>query len=212
LNSTGDYAAQYYFDYPAELPLARVIMISPNLNIGGTDYEYTQGREPYRWLTAAIDSARGVGIPWVVVGMHKNCITTGAKPCEIGEDLLNLLVDKKVDLVVQGHDHNYQRSKQVALGPGCRALEADVYDGDCVAGDGSDGRYTKGAGTVIVISGAFGQPLYPVKPGDPEADYFAVIDATSHGFTRFMVTGERIEAEFAPSTGDFTDAFTIAGD
>lgn len=212
LNATGDYPAQYYFDYPADLPLARVIMISPNLNVGGTDYEYTPGSEPYRWLMEAIYSARGADIPWVVVGMHKNCITTGAKPCEIGAALLNLLVEKRVDLVLQGHDHNYQRSKQLALGQGCGALAVNAFNAACVAGDGSDGQYTKGSGTVIVISGAFGQPLYPVKPGDPEADYFAVIDATSHGFTKFSVSGDRLEAEFVPSTGDFIDKFTIAND
>jgi len=212
LNSTGDYGAQYYFDYPAELPLARVIMIAPNLNVDGTDYEYTAGSEPSRWLTEAIESARGADIPWVVVGMHKNCMTTGAKGCEIGEDLLNLLVEEKVDVVLQGHDHNYQRSKQLALGPSCDVLEEDSFNSGCVAGGGANGSYTRGEGTVVVISGAFGMSLYPVKPGDPEADYFAVIDANSHGFTKFSVTGDRIEAEFVPSTGDFTDGFTIASD
>jgi hypothetical protein len=31
LNSTGTYAAQYYFDYPPQAPLIRVIMIAPDL-------------------------------------------------------------------------------------------------------------------------------------------------------------------------------------
>jgi hypothetical protein len=212
LNSTGVYAAEYYFDYPAQNPLLRAIMIAPNVNVGGVSYEYSQGNTHYSWLSTAIDEARTARIPWVVVGMHKNCITTGAKACEIGEDLLNLLVEEKVDLVLQGHDHNYQRSKQLSLGEGCRALQADSFNAACVVNDGDNAQYTRGSGTAIVISGNFGMPLYPVKPGDPEADYLAVIDATSHGFTKFSVTGDRIEAEFVPSTGDFTDTFTIASD
>ena len=212
LSSTGAYAAQYYFDYPASSPLVRVIMIAPDLNVGGVEYKYAAGGEHYRWLSQTIDEARALGVPWVVVGMHKNCITTGAKECEIGVDLLNLLVSKEVDLILQAHDHNYQRSKQLGHGRGCAALEADAYDATCVVDHGLDARYAKGAGTVIVVSGTFGMPLYPVKPGDPEADYFAVIDATSHGFTRFTVTGDRIDAAFVPITGDLTDAFTIASE
>jgi hypothetical protein len=210
LGSTGTYAAQYYFDYPADLPLLRTIMIAPSLTVGGISYEYAPGNQPYSWLSGAIDSARAEGIPWVVVGMHMNCLSTGQKSCEIGEELLNLLVAKKVDLVLQGHDHNYQRSRQLAHAAGCPSVKADEYNPACIGGEGAGGVYGKGGGTIIVISGTFGMSLYPVKPGDAEAGYFAAIDATANGFTTFRVTGERLEAAFMASDGDFSDRFSIS--
>jgi len=210
LGSTGTYAAQYYFDYPATKPLLRVIMIAPDLKVGGVEYDYAEGTSEAAWLNSAINDARSGNIPWVVVGMHKNCITMGNKECEIGEELLNLLVEKRVDLVLQGHDHNYQRSKQLALSAGgCPAITADSYESRCVADDGSDQRYAKGAGTVIVISGSFGRCCYPVDSDDTEAGYFAVSNGDSTGFTRYEVAADHIDAQFVHSTGDFADRFVI---
>ena len=114
---TGVYGQQYYFDYPADPPLARFIMISPNLAFpGGSTDRYDKGSVQAQWLSDAIDSARAAGIRWIVVGMHEVCLTAGEMSCQIGTDLVNLLVAKKVDLVLQGHEHGYERSKQLAVG------------------------------------------------------------------------------------------------
>jgi hypothetical protein len=212
LNSTGTYAAQYYFDYPAQSPLIRVIMIAPDLLIENVDYVYAAGDAHYNWLAAAIDGARNAGIPWVAVGMHKVCITTGVKVCEIGKDLMNLLVSKRVDLVLQGHDHNYQRSNQLAHGPGCPSVPAGSFDPDCVQDNGIDGQYPKGAGTVFIITGSFGQCCYAVSAGDSEAPYFAAFSSASSGLTQFSVGPARIDARFLNTTGAFTDSFSIASD
>jgi hypothetical protein len=144
LGSTGLYGAQYYFDYPASSPLMRVIMISPDLLIENYNYTYSVGSPEYKWLISAIGGARNAGTPWIAVGMHKVCISTGVKPCEIGTDLMSLLVSKHVDLVLQGHDHNYQRGKQLALnGATCPSVPAGTFDADCVVDDGSDNSYAK---------------------------------------------------------------------
>jgi hypothetical protein len=211
VGSTGIYAAEYYFDYPATSPLVRVIMIPPDMTVEGVTYQYTAGNPRYNWLASTIDAARIAGIHWVVVGMHKVCITTGNKSCEIGTDLLNLLVEKRVDVVLQAHDHNYQRSKQLAHSATCPAISAGSYNPDCVADDGSDAVYGKGAGTAIVITGVFGMCCTSVSASDGEAGYFAVTSSASDGFTKFTVDGDQLQAQFVPSTGTFTDSFTIAG-
>ena len=210
LGSTGLYGAQYYFDYPASSPLMRVIMISPDLLIENYNYTYSVGSPEYKWLISAIGGARNAGTPWIAVGMHKVCISTGVKPCEIGTDLMNLLVSKHVDLVLQGHDHNYQRGKQLALnGATCPSVPAGSFDADCVVDDGSDNSYAKGAGTVFLISGSFGLCCYSVDPTDVEAGYFARVGATSKGFTKYTVGPGHITAQFVKSTGDLTDSFSI---
>src|SRR2546427_1217761 len=210
LGATGLYGAQYYFDYPASSPLMRVIMISPDLLIENYNYTYSVGSPEYKWLISAIGGARNAGTPWIAVGMHKVCISTGVKPCEIGTDLMNLLVSKHVDLVLQGHDHNYQRGKQLALnGATCPSVPAGTFDADCVVDDGSDNSYAKGAGTVFLISGSFGLCCYSVDPTDVEAGDFARVGATSKGFTKYTVGPGHITAQFVKSTGDLTDSISI---
>lgn len=214
VNSQGYYPVQYYFDYPANNPLMRTIMISPNLKVGGTTYEYRNGTTGTAWLTNAIDQARAAGIPWVTVGMHKNCLSAGAKSCEISDDLINILVSKKVDIVLQGHEHNYQRTHQFAInGTTCTALSSTAYDPDCVVQRADPNTYIKGAGPFIVIDGIVGRSgtNYQINTSDPSYPYMvkAVADADSRGFVRWTVTKDRVDALFMNSGGTLTDNFAI---
>jgi hypothetical protein len=189
----GTYAQNYYFDYPQTSPLVRIIMTSPGIFDPDT-----------AWLTTAIDSARSANIPWVVAGMHKNCITTGQKSCEMGAATLDLLLSKKVDLILQGHDHNYQRSKQLTC------AKADTFDQTCVANAGP--AYKKGAGSIIVINGAGGNGFYGINTSDSEAGYFAKINSDTYGFTKLTLTASQLSSEFVRTGGgSLTDSFTIAG-
>ena len=212
-NITGVYAKEYFFDYPQASPLARIIMIAADLNIDGGLYSYTSGTTHYNWLVQAIDSARASGIRWIVVGMHKNCTTMGIKNCAISTDLQNLLVDKKVDLILQGHDHNYQRSKQLSLGPLCPGIAESVYNPDCVVDDGADNQYIKGTGSVLAIVGTGGASLTDVSTADPESGYFAKWsgsnDQPTWGFLKVYATDTQFFAQFVPVSGTFSDTFTI---
>lgn len=215
-NITGTYAREYYFDYPPASPLARVILISPNLTfLNEGRYSYSAGSAHYNWVASAIDGARAARIPWIIVGMHRNCITVGIKSCEIGTDLLNLLVEKRVDFILQGHDHDYQRSKQLALTtPSCTSILANTYNPSCVVDDGADGTYTKGAGSVLIIVGSGGISLYNVNRSDSEAGYFGnwmgANSNPTYGFLKVEVTGDYLSASFVPSVGTFADSFTVS--
>lgn len=216
LGVTGEYAHRYYFDYPAGAPLARFILIDPGLLRGSTRAHYCTGGdvENCDWLKARIAEAQAAGL-WTIVGMHLNCLTLGFKSCEAGEPLLNLLVEHKVDLVLQGHDHTYQRSKQLALGAGCPSIAANAINPSCIADDGSDGHYARGAGMVFIIDGVFGQSVAGADPADPEAEYMAAWMASgelSYGFMKFTVTRDSLAGEFVNTKGRYTDRITIAGE
>jgi hypothetical protein len=206
---TGVYGKEYYFDYPSVSPLARIMMISPALNFtNGGYYSYAQGSQHYQWLSDRIDGARASGIPWVIVAMHKPCISSGLYPtCVAGRDLMNLLIQKKVDLVLQAHDHNYQRSKQLS----CASVEQFVSS--CVTNDGSSGTYTKGVGTTFVIAGTFGQEFYAINYTNPNIEYFAKVAGNNtlglgHGFVKYTVTPDEIQAK-TDLSGSFSDTFRI---
>jgi hypothetical protein len=212
---SGSYGKEYFVDYPAAAPLARFIMISPALSFPGeSQYTYTKGNAHYTWLANAIDAARASGIRWVIVGMHEVCLDAGSMSCTIGTDLLNLLVGKKVDLVLQGHEHTYQRSKQLALGTACTAVTPGSFKAGCVVDDGADGVYSQGAGPVIVIAGTGGESLSSASPSDSDGPYFAKLmggnSNPTDGFVRYQVSADKISAQFVRSArGTFTDSFTI---
>lgn len=204
LNVTGDYGVEYYFDYQ---DLARIIMISPDINNYG--FAYTAGSEHYDWLKTTINEA---STSWVIVGMHKNCITPGTKTCEIGADLLNLLVEEKVNLILQGHEHGYMRSKQLALSTGCTSIVINETNPACIIDEGID--FKKAVGSLLVISGAGGQGLREIDLNDPEIGYFDAWNGSNvgntYGFAKFTISAKKLSAEFVPVSGSFTDSFIIS--
>lgn len=213
----GTYPKEYYFDYPTTNPIARFIMISPNLTFPneGT-YSYAKNTPRYEWTKNAIDSARAQGIKWIIVGMHKYCIAMVSGSCEIGADIMNLLIEKKVDLYLQAHDHAYARSKQLALSPLCTAITPGSYNSNCVVDDGSDNEYLKGQGTIIMTIGQGGRSLNKQYTSDSEAKYFANWMGSNfnptYGFIKFTVSDSRIQAEFVKGlnlSGNFTENFSI---
>ena len=213
----GVYGKQYYFDYPRDQPLMRFILISPDLQFvvdDGEHYDYSAGSPRYNWTRDAIDGARQAGIPWVIVAGHENCIAAGEHPCEIGTDIMNLLLDRKVDLILQGHTHHYERSKQLSLRPGsCAGIKLDTFVPGCIAYDGRDGRYVQGQGSVLVIAGIGGRDIDPFNTSDPDAGYIAAWQrggspTVGKGVVSLDVGLDRISSQ-THVTGNFTDAFTI---
>lgn len=211
---SGSYGKEYWVDVPAENPVARIVMISPGTDFGSGPWNYNKGTAHYNWTAAAIDGARAKGVPWVIVGMHKPCLTMGRYTCEPGADITNLLVSKKVDLVLQGHEHIYQRSKQLRNGvTGCSTIIPGRYQGACVAD--ADSSLSKGAGTVFATVGTGGTALRDVYPGDAEARYFVKSSGANsnptHGLVDLQFAGNALKVTFhRASGGSFGDAFTIS--
>ena len=209
--SVGRYPSAYYFDYNG---LARVITIAPDLRIDGRRHAYRFGDPDYEWLRDAVDAARTAGTPWVIVAMHKNCLSAGPKRCEIGGDLLNLLVAQRVDLILQGHDHSYQRSFQLALSSECPLMFAERFNPACIANTASASDFNAGGGAMFVIAGTGGRPLYGIDFSDADRGYFAEARGAgsggSRGFARFVVSATEIRGEYVvvPS-GGVRDAFVI---
>lgn len=207
----GTYGRQYYVDVPQQDPVARFIMISPGMPFSDGTWNYSEGTARYNWTAAAIDGARSASIPWVVVGMHATCLSMGQYSCVAGASLTNLLLNKKVDLVLNGHEHLYQRSKQLGTGGGCTGIVPGSYQSGCVRD--ADNALTKGAGTVFATVGTGGVALRDVNTADPEAPYFAGYSGLnavpSHGMLDLQFTKTSLDARFVATSGNFTDAFAI---
>lgn len=211
LDAHGQYGRQYAFSFPRSDPYATFINIAPGLRAGGHRYTYKHGTDDRRWLKRQIRHAQEAG-HWVVVSAHYPCLSTGVghPGCASGHGVHNLLLRRGVDLIVNGHNHVYERGKQLAFSASCPRIPPGEYDADCVVDDGSDGAYRRGAGTVQVTSGRMGGRPMELDRDDPDAPYFAVLDAGTTGFTAFHVTPDRLEAHYVASTGSLEDSFTIS--
>jgi len=209
----GSYGRQYYVDVPQDRPVARFIMISPGIPFPDGTWNYSEGSKRYDWTAQAIDGARAESIPWVVVGMHTPCLSMGRYDCVAGDDITNLMISRKVDLVLNGHEHLYQRSKQLSTADECSGIKPDEFNAACVRNDGNE--LTKGAGTVFATVGTGGVGLRDAEPSDPEAPYFAAHSARnaspSHGLLDLQFTASSLTARFDATEGSFEDSFTIAG-
>lgn len=215
LGSVGNYAQQFYTDYPAGSPLVRVIMASPKLTYSGSslDWSYKSGTQGYKFVSSAIDSAHAAGIPFVVVGMHMYCLSMVNFPCAASPDLMNLLVAKKVDLYLQAHDHAYARSYPLALKGSCTAIPVSSFNPDCVADTNPSGQFAAGTGTILATVGSGGRSLNS-ESNTTTAPYFQRFMGSNnnptYGFLKVSVTSTTLTGSFVrASGGTFTDNFTV---
>lgn len=210
--AVGTYGREYYFDYPSATPLARIIAIAPTQVPGDLyGWTYAAGTEHYNFLVNAIDTARAKGIAWVIVAMHEPCLTVQSTGCDgtTGQRLLNLLVEKKVDLVLGGHKHDIEVSKQLALGTDCPKITLTTVNPACIVNGTSS--MSKGAGTVFATYSTAGvTPLTLVRSPAVTKSYFrAWMDSSTWGVAKFTLTSTMLSQTFLNAEGNFTDSFTI---
>lgn len=210
-NMQGEYALNYYFDYKG---LVRSVMISPDITLEGHEYSFLKGQPDYEWLKGVLDESKLQSIPWVIVGMHKNCITLGEKSCEIGTDLLDLLAEQKVDLVLQGHEHAYFRSKQLVVSAECPSLQPKGFKEVCVHEGVDNKEYKKGVGTLLAIPGTGGKELRDVDESRAEKGYFAFWSGKNndpaYGPLIIDISNDTLSAYFSGIDGKKRDMFSVS--
>lgn len=86
-----------------------IIGIAADLRVNNKKWDYEPGSSERNKLEQKIADARAEG-DWVLVVLHKLCWNAHTnKQCEIGTELATFL-DANADVVVNGHEHIYQRT------------------------------------------------------------------------------------------------------
>jgi len=125
-----------------------------------------------------------------------------------------------VDVVINGHVHNYQRSFPLTFVPDAVTLAADgkparghVVNGKWNLDKNFDGKsVTKPKGIVYLVTGAGGAGLYNEEQNDDKASwqpFTTVFRSKVHSLTVADVDGKTIKFRQISATGDEIDAFTI---
>jgi Icc-related predicted phosphoesterase len=112
--------------------------------------------EQMKWLETSLKAARqDAGVRWLILFMHHPLYSSNVRrpddAARIGS-LRKILDDYQVDLVLCGHNHNYERFFPL------RGDKAQSQDRS---------TYRKGEGVVFVTSGGGGKSLYEFDPVQP---------------------------------------------
>jgi uncharacterized repeat protein (TIGR02543 family) len=78
--------------------------------------------EQVAWMKADVAAAREAGAKWIVLTLHKGVYTAGAHPFDaeilrLRDKLVPLIDELDIDLVIQGHDHFWTRTKELVSDP-----------------------------------------------------------------------------------------------
>lgn len=161
----------YWFDYAS----CRVAVLDSNADEG----VLRDAIAP--WLRAVMGAA---GPRWRFVVFHHPPYTGGkyAPDQRLQRTVVPVIDETGVDVVFNGHDHNYQR-----IGP----LRGGVL-------------VEPPAGTWYVITGAGGATLYAAK--HPEREYVRALDDDTHSFTHVQVDGDALTLRQIALTGEVLDS------
>jgi hypothetical protein len=159
--------------------------------------------------------------PWTIVFFHHPPYSKGGHDSDteltmklIRERLTPILERYKVDLVMNGHSHNYERLYRIKNHRGL----ANTFDRNTQLAEGTTARYdgtpnscpvlTKGEGIVYVVNGS-GGALGPQQPDYPLPAMVAGTKGTAGGSMILDVSDNRIDAQFIAADGVIQDQFTI---
>ena len=171
----------------------------PLIGVGSAEYSFVK--------TDLANAASNPDINWIIVFYHQTSYTTTSRvpPDSTFRDVYHPLFDKyHVDLVVQGHEHNYQRSYPLRYNP---SNSSNPVIATATNNSVAHNNYTNPQGRIFAIVGTAGARLFPLYG---HASYVAT-QYIGHGFldTTIRNNGTTLSAKFYSNDGSVKDQFTI---
>ncbi|TMW60176.1 hypothetical protein Poli38472_000218 [Pythium oligandrum] len=168
--ATGNSLFWYSFDYGG----IHVVQMS-------SEHNFTRGSNQYEWLERDLASVNRIESPWIVLTAHRMMYSTQKDidvDIHLGErfraEVEPLLMKYRVNLVLVGHQHSYERS-------------CPVYQGECVR----DGK----SAPVHFVVGSAGFGLsdngFTSKYGN-----WSLVHADEYGHLRVATTATQMHIEF----------------
>ena len=186
---------------------------------------FTKDSDQMKWLESDLKANKQ---KWTILYWHHPPYAMGSRNSDtedelrlLREGIVPLLEKYKVDLVLNGHSHAYERSQMIK---GHYGLEA-TYDPKVHAASNSSGRYdaskescpyvknsqmSNNEGIIYVVNGCGasngrGQTTYP-------HDAMVYSNKQDGGSLYLEIEGNRLDAKFITEDGSIKDQFTILKD
>uniref|UniRef100_A0A7S2RA30 Purple acid phosphatase n=1 Tax=Mucochytrium quahogii TaxID=96639 RepID=A0A7S2RA30_9STRA len=97
-----------------------------HVTVMSTEHDYTPGSRQYKWIKRDLESVNRGNTPWLVFQTHRPLYISGQDTLQ-PRVLETLLLQNKVDIVVSGHHHTYQRSCRHLANSKCQESNGIQY-------------------------------------------------------------------------------------
>lgn len=137
-------------------------------------------------------------IDWTIVFFHRPFYSSADSDITNMRRTYHPVFDKfGVDLVLQGHSHNYQRSYPLYYN--------DTIHSEPIITDNEQSQYDNPSGTIFVIVGTGGESVQPVskKP-------FLASTYVGYGCIDVEIKGKSMNVEYYSDTNNIIDKFSIS--
>ncbi|XP_057977170.1 probable inactive purple acid phosphatase 27 isoform X2 [Malania oleifera] len=212
-DSGGECGVPYetYFQMPTpaqDKPWYSIEQASVHFTVISTEHSWFEDSEQYEWMKKDMASVNRSVTPWLIfIGhrpMYSSC-TFGLLPGAVDREFVgaveSLLLTNKVDLVLFGHVHNYERTCRVyqsqCLGmPTKNADGIDVYD---------NSNYTAPVQAVIGMAG-FTLDKFP----ENNTESWSLSRVSEYGYVRINATRNELMSEYVNANSrEVEDSFCI---
>lgn len=208
-DSGGECGVPYetYFPMPTpakDKPWYSIEQGSVHFTVVSTEHDWSPSSEQYNWMNkdmAAVDRSR---TPWLIFMGHRPMYSTsvglGSVDANFVQAIEPLLLANKVDLVLFGHVHNYERTcavyqKQCKAVPKKDPTGVDTYN---------NSNYKAPVHAIIGMAG-FSLDSFP-----PAAESWSLIRISKFGYARVHATKTDLKFEYVnANTRKVEDSFRI---
>jgi acid phosphatase type 7 len=150
------------------------------------------------WLKSDLAKVDRTKTPWIFVMHHKpaySCSNHGSN-AQVRAMWQPVYDEFKVDFVLNGHDHNYERSVPI------RGFQADGVEGQKAASGPNEVPVAE-SGTLYVVSGGAGAPLY-----GSGTCYHTYYSEKTRNYSVFDIDGRTLSYRALRLDGSVLDEFT----
>jgi predicted MPP superfamily phosphohydrolase len=174
-----------------------------------TEANFKSASAQFKFVNSDLEKAtKNSNIKWIIVDMHKpvysspnTCSASSCKGSKTLRDVYHPLFDKYgVDVVLEGHVHDYQRSFPIKYNPSNPSKP--------IVTSSSNHNYNNPDGQIYAIVGTGGINLHGLSG---KSSFISSQQDTKFGILDIKITngGNKLDAKFYDNTGSIKDQFTI---
>ncbi|XP_039002235.1 probable inactive purple acid phosphatase 1 [Hibiscus syriacus] len=204
-DSGGECGVPYeaYFPMPTpekDKPWYSIEQGSVHFTVISTEHDWTEQSEQYNWMKKDMASVDRSKTPWLIFTGHRPMYSSLGADVRFLQVVEPLLLDNKVDLVLFGHVHNYERT-------------CSVYNSECLAMPTKDGNgidtydnsnYTAPVQAIVGMAG------FSLDKFSDDAPSWSLKRISEFGYVRAHASKDELSLEFVNSnTKDVEDSFIV---